>query len=207
MEVLLTDDEVVALTAAARTAWPYGLHTVAAADEALIAAGLRGLRSLAVRGLATTGTAGRVEYPPELVLQFTDIATAERYALVQVAARDAVAQPRGAMVGAFAVGAAWVTDSVTVSGVHAIRPVTEDEAAELLLRFITEVWENGVLAPGPAEFGLFITSSVSRGTSYFVSRGRTEAFVLSDGGFELPAGVRETPWELADVRAVMSGSG
>lgn len=66
MGVLLTDDEIVAMVAATRTPWPYGLPTVPADDRALTAAGLRGLRTLAVRGLVRTGTGAGVEYSPDL---------------------------------------------------------------------------------------------------------------------------------------------
>lgn len=208
MDVLLTDDEVVALSAAAATAWPYGLLTVAADERAIVAAGVRGVRSLAVRGLVSAGTPNGVDYPPSLVNQVARIATARRHVMVQVCSREDLLQPRGAMVGAFAGSAdgSWLVDSVTLSGVHAMRTTSPEEAAELILRFVNEVWENGVKSPdGGTRFGLFVTSSAVGEKSFFVSHGSTEAFVLTGiGGFELPAGRHAERWTLSDVRELMN---
>lgn len=205
LDVLLTDDEIVALVAATRTPWPYGLPTVPADDRALTAAGLRGLRSLAVRGLARTGTA--VEYSPQLSEAVRSAATAAHHVVAQVAVRESPAQPRGSAVGIFRAEDGWMADSVTLAGVHALRETTLDDAADLLLRFVTEVWENGVTSPGEdAAMGLYIATANPRAKDHFVTQGSTEAFVRDRAsGFELPSGRHEDPWTLDDVRGLLAG--
>lgn len=204
MDVLLTDDEVVALAVAAETGWPYGLLTVAADDRAVMAAGIRGLRSLAVRGLVGTGAPHGLEYPRELVEQVGAIAGAPRHVMAQVCVRDNLVRPRGAMLGAFFAGAPespWLVDSVTSNGVHAIWAATVEEVADVLLRFVQAVWADGVLSPDSgATLGLFVTSSRAGSESFFVSRGSTEALVRTGvPGLEFPARQYDEPWDLTTV--------
>lgn len=110
-------------------------------------------------------------------------------------------------MGIFRVDAGWLADSVTLAGVHALRETTLDDAADLLLRFVHEVWENGVTTPdGDSAMGLYIATADSRAKDYFVTQGSTEVFVRDRAsGFELPGGRHEDPWTLDHVRGLLAG--
>lgn len=196
---LVTDDEIVTLAAAAGVVWPFGLNTVAAQGDAVAAAGFRGGRSLAVRGLAVPD-AGRLRPERELTDLVGALASSSTHVMAQVCERALPAVPRGPMVLAGRTAGGWVVDSVTGAGVHALRRSAGDEVSTLVLRFADDVWRSGVAGVDNGRYGLLVTSSRVGRKMYFVERGTTEVFVRMDGGAEVPAGRRPEPWTSADVR-------
>ena len=202
-QVLVTDDEVVALAAKADGAWPVPLPTVERQPDVLRVSGMRGIRSLAVRGLADTGTPGAVLYDEGLVDLVSSITRAEDRVLAFVARRDGIFQPRGALVGAFrASGESWIIDSMTGNGVHAIWGGPASEAAEAIARFAQAVWESGVSSPeGSEALGLVVASSDDSKPVRFVAKGQVSdlSVVPGEPPMVFEAGDREEPLSQEEV--------
>jgi hypothetical protein len=124
--LLLTDDEVIALAAVLGRPWPTGLATVESAPEALQEAGIRGIRSLAVRGLLTgdpTTESGFVIHP-ELEAAVVGFLTAARHIGAYLAPADEPDRLAGASITAASSGSDWWLVSTTAQGVHGIRPAS-----------------------------------------------------------------------------------
>ena len=131
---LLTDDEIVALCAVDGRPWPLTLVTVAPTTEELTRAGVRGMRSLLVRRLAGTNADEPGVRPHEWIAR--DVA-AFLAATERVGAYIAPANDHSAIGGAAVTAArtdeGWILDTATAAGVHALRPASDDQAADAIL--------------------------------------------------------------------------
>src|SRR3954463_15314949 len=105
MELLLTDDELVALAVEQSKAWPTGLPTVdVQTADGLYAAALRGRRSLAVRGFFDA------EAPGSALLDIVrrDAVGAEGSVSLYVADRDGARMQGAVNVNAYRSAEAWL---------------------------------------------------------------------------------------------------
>ncbi|UUO01143.1 hypothetical protein M4D79_21195 [Mycolicibacterium novocastrense] len=131
---LLTDDEIVALCAADGRPWPLSLTTVEPTTEELTRAGVRGMRSLLVRRLAGGNAETPGVRPHELIAR--DVA-AFLDASERVGAYIAPSSDHSVLAGAAVTAGrsndGWVLDTSTAAGVHTLRMVTDQEAADAVL--------------------------------------------------------------------------
>jgi len=138
---LLTDDEIVALCAVDGRPWPLGLITVGATTAEMVAAGMRGMRSLLVRQLATEAADGSGVRPHESlardVVGFLD-ATRRVGAYVAPASDHSVLA--GAAVTAAQTSDGWLLDTVTAAGVHALRRASADESAGAIVELVEQAY-------------------------------------------------------------------
>lgn len=205
--VLLTDDEIVALMARCDVAWPLPLPTVGRVPDLVRAAGVRGVRSLAVRGLADTRAPAAVSYQDDLLHMTRSIARAEARVLAYVARRTEVFAPRGAIVGVFRSGDdRWLIDSMTGNGVHAIWPGAGVDAVEIIARFGRAVWESGVSDPtGAGDMGLLVASSDAAKPVFFVGRGHVSrlSIVLGEPSMVFTVEDRDEPLSETDIAGLL----
>src|SRR5262245_23982737 len=132
--LLLTDDEVIALAAVAGRPWPTGLATVDSTPEAQRDAGIRGIRSLAVRGLLTDDPAAVPGFVihPELQSAVVGFLTATRHIGAYLAPIDEPRRLAGASITAAPSGSSWWLVSTTAQGVHGIRSASRLEVLDAL---------------------------------------------------------------------------
>ena len=138
---LLTDDEIVALRAASGKPWPAPLLTVPATAEELANAGMRGMRSLMVRRLAG-GDAEAPGFRPHEYIARDAAAFAESTDRIgaYVAPASDPTQLGGASITAARSTDGWVIDTVTATGIHALRQTSADEAAKAGLAFVESAY-------------------------------------------------------------------
>lgn len=131
---LLTDDEIVALCAAAGQPWPIGLPTVEPTSEELTRAGVRGMRSLLVRRLTGSDAEQPGFRPNQMIAEDVEafLRATERIG-IYVAPADNHDAIGGASISTGRTPDGWIIDTVTAAGVHALRAGTASEAAETVL--------------------------------------------------------------------------
>lgn len=149
---LLTDDEIVALCAADGRPWPLSLMTVDPTTEELTRAGIRGMRSLLVRRLASGNADKPGVRPHEMILR--DI-SAFLDATERVGAYIAPASDHSVLGGAAVTAAraedGWVLDTSTAAGVHALRTATADEAANVVLALAESAYSGALFDAAEAD--------------------------------------------------------
>lgn len=140
---LISDDELVALTAARGGAWPLGLPTVD--GDALASAARRGVRSLTLRGLVQ-------HRPPGWDELSSAISAALESGVEYVAYRADHDDPRTSVGPVLAIFAAApggrAVDVVSAAGVHSIEQLDDDSADLLLAEWISATQAaNGTIEP------------------------------------------------------------
>jgi hypothetical protein len=148
LNILLTDDEVVALAAVLERPWPTGLRTVVSTTDGMRDAGLRGLRSLAVRGLLSgdpTEAPGYVVHP-DVASVIDGFVTAELRVGAYVAPAAAPDALAGAAITAAAFGEGWSLDVTTVQGVHAFRRASRLDVLDALAGLAEKTYDGTLLA-------------------------------------------------------------
>lgn len=146
---LLTDDEIVALCAIDGRPWPLGLITVEPTTEELTRAGVRGIRSLFIRHLADQTSDG-VRPNEVLVQRVTTFLDATNRIGAYVAPADDHLRLGGAAITAAQTSDGWLLDATTAVGVHALRHVTADEAADAIAGMIERA-DSGELFTGAVD--------------------------------------------------------
>jgi hypothetical protein len=191
MNELLTDDEIVALSVNVGKSWPLSLPTIANPELVnLQASNNRGVRSLAVRGLAKTSGAGALAINGELFDLATKVTSATSYLTAFVADRAHPVTVAGSSVTAYFGGdaAGAVVDSVTVSGVHAVREESPSDARAAVITFAETAFLGTTLTAWVATSLVVIVALASPGEStldaVLVTPGTLERGVISsdDGG-------------------------
>lgn len=135
MDILLTDDEIAALTSSTDTAWPVPLLSVRAdSPNAVAAAVFRGMRSLAVRGLGEPSHGEPLGVSAEL-RELMAIVESPRASVVAHVSDSGKLGYGGSALLAFAHSEGVLLDSVTAMGIHAFRTVDAASAARLVLDF------------------------------------------------------------------------
>lgn len=144
---MITDDEAVAVAVDHESFWPSQLPTVDADDaEQLLAAALRGFRSLAVRGAITPdGDLG-----PELALAESVVGSTPRFSLFLSHSQDVGTSllPLSAHIDP-GEGRDWVLDRISPLGVHVLSSHPRQEHLDYLEYACRDVLESGV-----PEFGI-----------------------------------------------------
>lgn len=156
--LLLTDDEIVAVSALGGTPWPVGLATVGDTAETLRAAALRGVRSLTVRGLLTTRAGSTPCLPPDLEQAVAAFLQGNTRVGAYLARMDDPEVMAGAAITAAFHNSSWWTDMSTPDGIHAFRPTTGAEARAAVEHFARGIQSGELLktAPNPSAFGCVI---------------------------------------------------
>jgi hypothetical protein len=137
--VLLTDDEIVALSAVDGRPWPLGLITVGGTADELTQAGLRGIRSLAVRRLIADATEGDRRPDPALARDVAAFISAQHRVGAHIAPAASVDVLAGASITAARITDGWLLDTATADGVHALRRVSPEEAESAVIDFVEAV--------------------------------------------------------------------
>ncbi len=149
MNELLTDDEIVALSVNVGKAWPLSLPTIPTKDlPNLQASNNRGIRSLAVRGLATVAPQDGLILDQGLLALTSRAIGANGYLAAYVADKESPGVPAGSSVTVYFAhddGPA-VVDSVTVSGVHALRAASSAEGRTAVSQFAEKAFVGKTLA-------------------------------------------------------------
>lgn len=171
--ILLTDDEVVALSALDGAPWPIGLSTVAGDVAGVRAAALRGVRSLAVRGLLGSGDSHSPRIVDELASAVRAFLHSRKRVGAYVARISAPESMAGASITAAIEGADWWTEASTSDGIHAIRRTTAAEAHSAIVEFADGIRSAALLsaAPDPSEFGCVIRWGSGEGQSLMIQSG------------------------------------
>jgi hypothetical protein len=110
-ELLLTDDEVVAIAEGLRIRWPGGAPTVDDAGDAIEAAAFRGNRSLLIRRHRTAG-------PDDVARLVEELAAARGRITAYVADDRSMRASWGIASTHYATGASWVLETVNGVGIH-----------------------------------------------------------------------------------------
>jgi hypothetical protein len=150
--LLLTDDEVIALAAVVGRPWPIGLATVASTAEALREAGVRGVRSLAVRGLLAANPTSEPTHVihPELEALVVGFLAAPSHVGAYLAPADEPDRLAGASITAARSDSDWLMVSTTAQGVHGIRPASQTEVLDAVAE-LAEKTHDGTLLSGSTD--------------------------------------------------------
>jgi hypothetical protein len=192
--ILLTDDEVVAMAALLEQPWPTGLVTVDPSPHGLRDAALRGIRSLGVRGLLAgdpSGPDGFVIHP-EIASVIEGFVTATRRIgayLAPVQAPDSLA---GASITAAAVEDRWYLDAATAQGVHSFRSASRLEMIDALADLAEKVSSGTLLteADDPSCYACVIRYGTSADDKIVVAGGSGAA----------------TPWDRTPLLEVLAAA-
>ncbi|XUV47565.1 hypothetical protein ACRDU6_04080 [Mycolicibacterium sp. ELW1] len=145
---MLTDDEVIALAAINNQMWPTGLTTVPPKPDAMRDAGMRGIRSLMVRGLINpeSGPEGGYRVDPELDSVVTGfLGGAKRIGAYLAPARE-LNRLAGASITAAGAGSQWWLATATAGGIHNIRPSGRLEIIDALAELAEKTYDGTLLA-------------------------------------------------------------
>lgn len=167
MELLLTDDELVALAVEQSLAWPTGLPTVdVEMEQALLVAALRGRRSLAVRGLFESGTAAN-----ELLASVRrDAVGAEGFVCLYIADPDGTRATDSVNLNAYRSGEGWLVETVSDLGVHQFAPLTTKELSTVYCGLAQAAYDRG-LAGEAADALWIVAATPDRQESISVRKG------------------------------------
>jgi hypothetical protein len=178
MNILLTDDELVALAVEQSKAWPTGLPTVdVEAVDALYAAALRGRRSLAVRGFFEVDVSGS-----ELLDTIRrDAVGAEGFICLYVADGDGARASGAVNINAYRSGADWLVETVSDIGVHQFAPLNTRELTTLCHGLARAAYDRGLA--GEAAEALWIAAvGPARRELMSVRKGAVDRHtILADG--------------------------
>lgn len=182
---LLTDDEIVALALQSEVIWPVALSTVAV--ESLAAAGSRGRRSLAVRGLRGESSKESVE----LLELVTAVGQAKSWSAA-FAASEKNLEPAGSSTFVFGLeDGSVVVDIVEAGGVHRLARSTAADATFLLTALAKNVFDFGFV--GGAVDGRLIIGSSASSSWITVQQGQIRNGRLVEGMFV--TGSESPTWE------------
>lgn len=144
--ILLTDDEIVALAALLGRPWPTGLPTVAATADELARAGMRGVRSLVIRGILTADAESGYTAHPGVAAVIETFVQAPRRIGAYIAPAAAVETMAGASITAVPVAGIWWIDSVTAQGVHGFRQAQAEEVLAAITELADQTRDGTLLA-------------------------------------------------------------
>lgn len=181
MSLVLTDDEVVAVSLHNRIAWPTPLPTVSMTEDGLRRSRLLGERSLLVRGLLDV-SGEKPAYQSEVVGTILAAAEAPRWIAAYVAAAITPGELAGDSTYVYEGASGWLVDMVSPTGVHQLAPSTDGEARELMVAMAENVFAHGIRGESQ-EAALFVGNSDSP-EWVRVSTGEVSVGRFSDGTFE-----------------------
>jgi len=169
----LTDDEVIAVASILKINWPFSLPTVGSGDVA--AASLRGLRSLAVRDLATP-IGEELSIDDEVGGLIAAMSLGNSYAVSYVAMNS------NPMVLVGTSTYLWgdevvVVDMLTAGGIHSLISTDRATGVEILVATVENVFRLGYrdAAAGSNDAGLYSLSSRDGGKTVLrASQGRLD---------------------------------
>ncbi|OBY29069.1 hypothetical protein ACT18_25115 [Mycolicibacter kumamotonensis] len=144
--ILLTDDEIVGLAALLGRPWPTGLATVTATADELARAGMRGLRSLTIRGILTADTESGYTAHPGVAAVIETFLAAPRRIGAYIAPASAIETMAGASITAVPVAGIWWIDSATAQGVHGFRQAEADEVLGTITELADQTRDGTLLA-------------------------------------------------------------
>lgn len=145
--LLLTDDEVAAAAVSMGLSWPTLLPTIPSDDENLVAAAVRGRRSLAVRGFLVPGPDRFGQLADEVSSVLGDDLGSG--VICGVSVTDGQLRPVDGGPSFYFYGksdsARWLTDVVGLDGIHRIAPATDDECRDVLVALVESVLAEGLV--------------------------------------------------------------
>lgn len=183
-DVLLTDDEIVALATISGKPWPIGLATIGGTASSLKAGALRGLRSLGIRGLISrdANSPDTVLVQPELKDAISAFVSGAIFGGAYIAPTDSPEQLVGPSITAVYAEHGWWLDAATPDGVHGIRSSSRNAAVKAIADFVEKV--HG-LSTGESALSAFVCviSTGAAGENVIVS----------------PSAGSDSSWDRADV--------
>lgn len=195
---LLTDDEIVALCVADGRPWPLSLATVEPTAAELTRAGVRGMRSLLVRRLAGGDAEASGVRPHEWIARDVSafVGATERIGAYVAPTADH-STLGGAAVSAAQTADGWVLDTSTAAGVHALRAVSAEEAADAVLALAESAYSGSLFANADDE-------SVWVCVIRFGSDAQNTVALASGSVSGTVDGAAVTAWDPALVRALFA---
>ena len=190
MDMVLTDDEIVAVALERRIAWPVPFPTVATDVDHLAAAAARGRRSLLVRGLATPSDS-RVELS-QPVIDTLDRAVSGRIVLAWVASLDEPTVFAGSSTLLSRRPDGDQLDLTSASGIHDFRATTPDAAEAIVVAIAKNVFDYGFAGTAIPTTRLFV-GPFGGGPLALVSEGVLEVGEWTAAGIE--TGQTVTEWD------------
>lgn len=178
MELLLTDDELVAVAVEQSKAWPTGLPTVdVESEQALFTAALRGRRSLAVRGLVGSEPADN-----ELLDAVRrDAVGADGFVCLYIADQQGTRAADAVNLNAYRSGTGWLVETVSDVGVHQFASLTA-EALGTLYRGLAQAAHDRGLAGGSADSLWIVAVTSDRRESISVRKGSVHRHNIGGDG-------------------------
>lgn len=143
---LLTDDEIVALAALLGQPWPTGLVTVDATAGELSRAGMRGVRSMTIRGILTADVESGYAVHPGVSAVIETFLRAPRRIGAYIAPTADVETMAGAAITAVPVAGIWWLDSATAQGLHGFRQVEGEAVLEAVAELADQTQDGTLLA-------------------------------------------------------------
>lgn len=159
MTVLLTDDEVVAISVRNGVAWPSPLPTIELSEDGLSRSERSGLRSLAVRGFLDVSQDSPT-IDAEVAQTVLLASKAARWTAAYVAAIDAPTVLAGDSTYLYEAESESLLDAVSAAGVHQFTSTSADDARALFVALAKNVFTFGVRGDS-TDAALFIGGNAS----------------------------------------------
>lgn len=179
MALNLTDDELLAVASSLKIVWPFELLTVAVDD--LVAASLRGVRSLVARELAQVSD-GNVKVDKSASDLISAMPSGDEYFVSYVGANSRPLALAGTSTYLWGEGQV-VVDMVTAGGIHSLRSTDRSNGIELLVATVENVFRLGLREPSVGFDAASLYSLSSRDSGRTVLRAFKGSIQL--GRFEL----------------------
>ena len=205
MKLTLTDDEIAAIAVSVRSPWPMPLPTIESTPNAIAAASLRGLRSLAVRGLIE----GSDEYTiAPLIREALSVVqpTSGRFT-TYVAERSAPSTLVGSIAVAYLAeddGGRAIVEFVSPAGVHDLVPGSNDEARSLIVQLVQNTFDQGFRGEVVEDAALIVLGSHPQTTAAVVAQGSIEIGRMDEASQSFVPSEHLDTWDAAAIEAVLS---
>ncbi len=190
MDVVLTDDEIVAVALERHLAWPVPFPTVATDIDHLAAAAARGRRSLIVRGLAIPTNSGVVVSAD--LIDTMEQAASSRCVMAWVASIEASAVLAGSSTAIYRRPSGDLIDLTSAIGIHDIRAVSTGDADAIVVALAKNVFDFGFAGPANPAIRLLIGEFGGR-SLVMVSEREVQFGSWTANGFEI--GLESTGWD------------
>jgi hypothetical protein len=201
MTVLLTDDEVVAISLEGRLTWPTPLPSVELDESGIARSQQLGLRSLVVRGLLDSAAR-----PPGVAPEISDIvrtvAEAPSWVAAYVASTGSPTKLAGDSTYVYRAEPSWLLDAVSPGGIHQIGATTNENAEELIVALAKNVFDFGFRGDR-TDAALFIGNSESP-EWVKICAGELELGHFSEGAFVPISSVSD--WTGAEIASVFASA-
>jgi hypothetical protein len=140
-QLLLTDDEVIAVAVARETYWPAGTPTVDVRDDSQLAAAVfRGNRSLTARGI---GPASAESNDGDPLAAISGLPGGDRLVTVHLADESFNRSSLGPATAHYPGPQTWILESISPAGIHAFAELDRQDHIDYLTSVVQGVERSG----------------------------------------------------------------